>query len=64
MPDSDDVGLYFGADRMLHAVWCGGYDDDDCDYEVGRVSHTWDIRELRPDKVLDDRHTKRAEIAA
>ena len=50
--DSDDVGLYFGADRRLHAVWCGGnYDDDD--YDVERVSHTWDIRELRPDKVLD-----------
>jgi hypothetical protein len=61
--DSEDVDLYFGADRMLHAVWCGGnYDDDDDYYDVARVSHTWDIRELSPDKVLDDRHKKRAEI--
>jgi hypothetical protein len=54
--NSDDVdALYFGADRRLHAVWCGGYIPEDDDYDIARVSHTWDIRELGPDKVLDDR---------
>jgi len=52
----DHVSLYFGVDRKLH--WGSGWGlfGNDSEYHVDRVNASWDLRELRADKVFESPH--------
>jgi hypothetical protein len=58
-PGGNDFALYFGSARRLHSVWVRDtsfeIEDDSRNYNVKCVVDTWDIRELRTDKVLNER---------